>query len=56
MGDFNQLALEAVWPASLQRLCFGNVLKQPIVRTGWPRFLRQLSFGDHLNQPIAELL
>ncbi|CAM9798897.1 unnamed protein product [Ectocarpus sp. 12 AP-2014] len=41
------------WPASLQRLGFGNNFDQtPIERAKFPASLQELTFGHNFNQPI----
>lgn len=41
-----------MWPASLERLSFGENFNQPIDGVAWPVSLRQLSFGESFNRPI----
>ncbi|CAM9728789.1 unnamed protein product [Ectocarpus fasciculatus] len=43
------------WPASLQRLLFGNSFNQPITGIVLPASLQQLTFGWDFDQPIAEV-
>lgn len=41
-----------VWPASLQRLTFGDYFNQPIEGVRWPESIRELSFGRVFDQRI----
>ncbi|CAN0415709.1 unnamed protein product, partial [Ascophyllum nodosum] len=41
-----------VWPASLQRLTFGEYFNQAIDGVVWPASLQRLTFGEYFNQAI----